>query len=144
MNLIWGATLTILTLIAWIGQTITAFSPKLGQSLGLTEPKSDVDPAVYADNRGEAIWDATITWTLPIAGILLMLNNPIWVYFGLVGGGMYLYLAGRFIFTRLFMQRHGIHIGQLKTLKLYYAIVILWGIAAVVTIFIAVETLPLL
>ena len=30
MNLIWGATLTILTLIAWIGQTITAFSPKLG------------------------------------------------------------------------------------------------------------------
>ena len=140
MNLIWGATLTILTLIAWIGQTITAFSPNLGQSLGLTEPKSDVDPAVYADNRGEAIWDATI----PIAGILLMLNNPIWAYFGLVGGGMYLYLAGRFIFTRLVIQRHGIHIGQLKTLELYYAIVTLWGIAAVVTIFIAVETLPLL
>ena len=71
MNLIWGATLTILTLIAWIGQTITAFSPKLGTDLGLTEPESEVDPAVYADIRGEAIWDATITWTLPIAGLQL-------------------------------------------------------------------------
>ena len=144
MNLIWGAALTILTLYAWIGQTITAFSPKLGQSLGLTESESEVDPAIYADNRGEAIWDAMITWTLPIAGILLMLNNPLWVYFGLVGGGMYLYLAGRFIFTRLFMHLRGIRIGQLKTLKLYNLIVTVWGIAAAVTIFMAVETWPLL
>ncbi len=44
---------------------------KLGTDLGLTEPESDVDPAVYADIRGEAIWDATITWTLPIAGLQL-------------------------------------------------------------------------
>ena len=45
--------------------------------------------------RGEAIWDSVTLWTLPLAGVLLLLNNPLWVYFGLVGGGMYLYFAGR-------------------------------------------------
>ena len=61
----------------------------------------DVDPAFYADARGEAKWDSLTLWTLPVAGILIMFNSSLWVYFGLVGGSMYLYFAGRAIFTRL-------------------------------------------
>lgn len=34
-----------------------------------------------------------------VAGVLLILNNGVWAYFGLVGGGMYVYFAGRAIWA---------------------------------------------
>jgi hypothetical protein len=144
MDLFWGVVLIIFTLlVCWLGQTITAFSPKLAVKLALTEPESDVDPAFYADVRGEAVWDTMILWTLPVAGILIILNNTLWAYFGLVGGGSYLYLAGRGIAVRLAMQRRGIRIGKPGTLKLFYVFLTLWGVIAVVTIIMAVAALPL-
>jgi hypothetical protein len=144
MNIIWGAILIIFTgILCWLGQVINASSPTLAARIGLTEPESDVDPTYFVDGRGEAIWDALILWILPVAGILLILNNPWWVYFGLVGGGMYLYFAGRMLVVRLVMQRHGIHIGKPETVKLYNAVLILWGLLAVVTIIMALAASPL-
>jgi hypothetical protein len=142
MNIFWGAILTFFSLFGWLGQTITAFSPKVATKLGLTEPESDVDLTFYADVRGEAIWDTIILWTLPVAGILLLLNNALWVHFGLVGGGMYLYFAGRGILVRLTMQRRGIRIGMPKALTFIYIFLILWGLIAVVTIIMAIIELP--
>ena len=144
MNIIWGAILIIFTgILCWLGQVINASSPTLAARLGLTEPESDVDPTFFVDGRGEAIWDALILWTLPVAGILLLLNSPWWAYFGLVGGGMYLYFAGRGIVVRLIMQRRGIRIGKPETLKLFNVVLTLWGLIAVVTIVVAVAALPL-
>jgi len=143
MNLIWGAILTIFSLFGWIGQAITAFSPKVAVKLGLTEPEPDVDPAFYADVRGEAVWDTMILWTLPVAGMLLMLSNSLWAYFGLVGGGMYLYFAGRGILVRLTMQRRGIRIGMPETLASIYVFLSLISLVAVVTIIMAVVVLSL-
>ena len=142
MNILWGIILTILSSIGYFGQVITAFWPDTAARLGLTEPESDVDPVFFADVRGEAIWDTAILWTLPIAGILLILNNPLWPYFGLVGGGMYLYFAGRGIVTRRVMQRSNIQIGQPETLKAAYTFLTLWGFAAIITIILAIAALP--
>ena len=144
MHVFWGVILIIFTLlVCWLGQTISVFSPKLALKLGLTESESDVDPTYYADVRGEAIWDTIILWTLPVAGILLILNNALWAYFGLVGGGSYLYFAGRGITTRLVMQRRGIRIGTPSTLKLFYVFLALWALIAIVTIIMAISALPL-
>jgi len=144
MNLIWGAALIIFTgILCWLVQVINAFSPTLAEKLGLNEHESDVDPTFFVDTRSEAIWDALILWTLPVAGILLILNSPWWAYFGLIGGGMYLYFAGRCIVVRLAMQRRGIRIGKLKTVKLYIAVLTIWGLIAVVTIIMAVAAVPL-
>ena len=144
MNFIWGTVLIIFTLIlCWLGQAIAALWPTTATKLGLTEPEADVDATFYADGRGEAFWDMAILWTLPVAGILLILNSPWWVYFGLVGSGMYLYFAGRGLATRLVMQRRGIRIGKPETLKLFNAVLTLWGLIAVVTIVMAVVAMPL-
>lgn len=143
MNLIWGVILISITLKCWIGQIIIALSPKVAVKIRITEPESDVDPTFFADVRGEAIWGALSLWTLPIAGILLIINNTLWTYFGLVGGGMYLYFVGRGIASRLTMQRHGINIGKSKNLKVNYLILTLWGLIAIVTIIMAVATLTL-
>ena len=143
MNLIWGTILIFFTgILCWLGQVINASSPALAARLGFTEPEPDVDPTYYVDGRGEAIWDALILWTLPAAGLLLILNNPWWVYFGLVGGGMYLYFAGRMLVVRRVMLQRDIRIGKPGTVKLYNAVLILWGLIAVVTIIMAVAEVP--
>ena len=143
MNIIWGVILFIISSIGYFGQAITAFWPGTATRLGLAEPEADVDPTFYADVRGEAYWDTAILWTLPVAGVLLVLNNPVWVYFGLVGGGMYLYFAGRGIVVRRVMQRRGIRVGMPETLKVAYVFLALWGLAAVITIVMALAALPL-
>ena len=143
MNLIWGIILVSVTLKCWIGQIIIAFSPKVAAKIKIIESESDVNQTFFADMRGEAIWDALILWTLPFAGILLIINNNLWTYFGLVGGGMYLYFVGSTITSHLIMQRHGIHIGRSKKLKVKYIILTLWGLVAVITIIMGVTTLTL-
>ena len=142
MNLVWGGILIIISSIGYFGQLISAFWPGTAEKLGLTEPESAIDATFHADGRGEAYWDTAILWTLPVAGVLLVLNNPIWAYFGLVGGGMYLYFAGRGIVVRRVMQGQGIRIGMPNTLKVAYTFLFLWGLAAVITMFIAVAALP--
>jgi hypothetical protein len=141
MNLVWGIILVIISSIGYFGQLITAFWPATAEKMGLTEPEADVDPTFHADARGEAYWDAVILWTLPVAGVLLLLNNPVWVYFGLVGGGMYLYFAGRGIVVRRVMQGRGIRIGKPDTLRMGYIFLILWGVAAIITIVLAIAGL---
>ena len=142
MNIIWGVILFIISSIGYFGQAITAFWPGTATRLGLAEPEVDLDPTFYVDVRGEAYWDTAILWTLPVAGVLLVLNSPVWVYFGLVGGGMYLYFAGRGIVVRRVMQRRGIRVGMPETLKVVYVFLILWGLAAVITIVMALAALP--
>jgi hypothetical protein len=57
MDFIWGLVILVFSLIAWVGQAITAFSPRMAVKLGLTEPEADVDSTFHADVRGEAFWD---------------------------------------------------------------------------------------
>jgi hypothetical protein len=137
MNIVWGGILFVVTAIAWLGQVIAAFWPDSAEKLSLTERKSDIDPTFYADVRGEAWWDALILWTLPVAAILLVLDNPLWAVFGLIGGGMYLYFAGRGIVTRRMMRSKNIRIGAPESSKLYTVFLTLWGVAAIITIILA-------
>jgi len=144
MDIFWGVLLIIFTLLlCWLGQAITTFGPKLAVKLQLVEAESDVDPVYYIDVRGEAKWDILILWVLPVAGILLLLDNTAWAYFGLIGGGSYLYFAGRGVVVRLLMRRRGIHIGTPGNIRLFYAVLTIWAIIAVVTIIMAVNDLPL-
>ena len=145
MELFWGVILIIFTLLlCWLAQSITLLAPQLAVKLTLTEQETEVDKAFYADVRGEAIWDTLILWTLPITGILLILDNALWAYFGLIGGGSYLYFAGRGIATRISLQRRGIRIGAPGMLKLYYVFLTIWGLIALITILMAIRELPIL
>lgn len=90
----------------------------------------------------------SVIQSLPLAAqiglyLLLVLNNPVWVYFGLVGGGMYLYFAGRGTLVRRLMQQHGIRIGTPETLRVGYIFLTLWGIAAVIAIVMVIAAFPL-
>jgi len=142
VQIFWGIVLLVLSLLCWGGQTIVWLAPKAGVRLGLSEAEGDVEPAYWADIRGEAAWDLLTLWTLPVAGVLLILGTSAWTYFGLVGGGMYLYFAGRGVFTRVAMRRRGLRVGSPLNLKLGYAFLTIWGLMGLVTIAAAIAVRP--
>lgn len=142
MDIVWGIVLLVLGLLAWVGQSIVWLSPETGVRLGLAEAETDVDPVFWADIRGEAAWDAFVTWTLPAAGLLLLIGSSAWAYFGLVGGGTYLYFGGRGIFQRSSMRRRGMRIGSDQSVKVGLSLLAVWGVVALITIAAAIADLP--
>ena len=121
MQIFLGIVVVALSLLCWGGQTLVCFAPATGAKLGLSEREADVEPTFWADVRGEALWDFLTLWTLLVAGVLLIIGHSAWPYFGLVGGGMYVYFAGRGIFTRVTMMRRGLRIGTPQGAKVALA-----------------------
>ncbi len=107
MILVWGYIITIFALIGWIGQLISAVSPKTAAKLGFCESEADADKTFFIDQTAEAIWDILTTWILAAAGIMLIVQNDSWVYFGLIGGVFYINLGGRGIITRIALIKNG-------------------------------------
>lgn len=141
MEIIWGIVVVTLSGLAWGGQAIAWLAPDTAVKLGLMEAEDEVEPAYWADIRGEATWDFFTLWTMLAGGILLIVAEPAWAYFGLVGGGVYVYFAGRGIFTRVAMQRRGLRIGTPLNLRLGYGLLTVWGVMALITIIAAVMAL---
>lgn len=142
MGVVWGIVVILFSLLAWVGQAISWLAPSRAEQWSLTEAEESVEPVYHADIRGEAAWDTLSLWTLLIAGILLVVDSPAWAHFGLVGGGMYAYFAGRGIVTRRVMQQHGHRIGTRQNVTVGYVFLTLWGVIAVITIVAAVIALP--
>jgi hypothetical protein len=64
----------------------------------------------------------------------LIADRGTWAYFGLVGGGMYVYFAGRGILTRLAMRTRGLRIGTAQGVRLVFAFLGAWGLMGLATI----------
>jgi hypothetical protein len=143
MEILWGVIVVALSLLCWGGQTISWFAPETAVRLSLMEAEDTVEPTYFADVRGEALWDTLTLWTMPVAGILLIVDNPAWAYFGLVGGGMYGYFAGRGIVTRRAMQQRGYRVGAAQNVTVGYLFLSVWGLMALITIAAAVGALLL-
>lgn len=141
MGILWGLVIAALGLLAWGGQTFSLFAPETAARLSITESQEDVDPVFWADVRGEAMWDVFTLWTLFVAGLLLMFDAAAWPYFGLVGGGIYVYYSGRGVLARRQMQRRGMRIGSSADVKSAFVMLPVWGVAGAVTIVAAVVAL---
>jgi hypothetical protein len=141
MGIAWAVVLIVFGLLAWAGQTLSWFAPSAAEKLGLVEKRESVEPVYWADIRGEALWDFLTLWTLVVAGVLLLSDHEAWPYFGLVGGGIYLYFAGRGILTRLEMQRSGFRVGDPSNVRLGLVMLAVWGVVALITIVTAATAL---
>ena len=137
MTLAFGVLVLMLSLLGWMGQLLTAVAPRLAVRWGVAESEAEVDSTFLADIHAECVWDSLSLWTLPLAATLLILDEPSWTIFGLIGGGMYLYFAGRGIAQRITMQRRGIPVGKPSTVKTAYVFLALWGSAGVAMIVLA-------
>ncbi len=141
MDALWGAVIVLLSLPCWAGQLMSWLWPATAERLQLTEAADSVEPAFHADVRGEAVWDVLTLWTLPLAGVLLISGVDAWAFWGLVGGGMYVYFAGRGIFTRRAMQRRGLRVGEPAFVRTAFIGLALWGVLGLVVIAFAADAL---
>ena len=141
MNVMWGIVVVLLSLLSWGGQALSWFAPTVAERWNLTEAEADVEPAFWADGRGEALWDTCTLWTMVVAGVLLIADVDAWAYFGLVGGGMYLYFGGRGILVRAAMARRSLRIGSPENVRLGYFFSAVWAVMALVTIVAAIVSI---
>lgn len=142
MAVFWGLIVAALSLLAWGGQTISWLAPETAVKWSLMEAEDNVEPTFWADIRGEAPLDFFTLWTMVVAGILLIFDHPTWAYFGLVGGGMYVYFAGRGILSRIAITRRGLRAGSPQNLRIGYLFLAAWGVVGLITIAAAVIALP--
>ena len=141
MDVAWGLVVVVASTVCWGGQLWSWFAPSSAARAGLADAEDDVDTTFWLDARGEALWDLCTLWVMPVAGVLLVAGHDGWPYFGLVGGGAYLYFAGRGIAVRLIMRRHDVRIGNPSSVRVGLIALALWGSIALITIGAAIASL---
>jgi hypothetical protein len=118
---------------------MVVFSPPTAIKLSLSEPEHELDPAMYLFERmSQGIMDVLLTWILPLAALLMILKQPSWPLFALVGGGVYLYFPGVFMFTRIVLKQRGKRVGRPSSVKLANVLGTFWTLSAVTMISLAV------
>jgi len=128
MEVAGGIVVLLLSLLAWGGQTLGWFAPDLAAKLSLIEHEDNVEPTYWADIRGEALTDVLTLWTMVVAAVLLLTDHAAWPYFGLVGGGTYIYFGVRGILTRLEMRRREFRIGEPTGVNQALGALAVWGL----------------
>lgn len=105
----------ILCLVGWllyVGQLISALNFSLAQRLGLQESPDSADLLLSHVEVWAARWDLVWLWTLPMAGILMLINHWLWPYAALIGGGAFVDAGGREAAKILGLRGHGVHTGS--------------------------------
>jgi len=129
----------ILGLVCWIGQTLGVLAPNTAVRLGFTEPASDMDRSMYLFERySQGVVDMALTWLLPAAALMMLLDIAYWPVPALIGGGVYLYFPGVFMITRIVLGREGKKIGRPASVLLAYILGALWIVSALGMISLAV------
>lgn len=141
MNVFWGIVVVALSLLAWAGQALSLLVPSTAVRWNLMEAEDDVEPTFWADIRAEALWDTLTLWVMVVAGVLLIADGAAWPYFGLVGGGMYLYFGGRGISARVTMTRRGLRVGAPESVRVGMIFLAIWTAMALITIVAAIVAL---
>ncbi len=137
-----GVLVILLGLICWIGQTLVVVAPGVAVKLGVGEPEEEIDRSMYLFERySQGIMDILLTWMLPAAALMMLLDVKQWPLFALVGGGVYLYFPGVFIITRIVLQKDGKMIGKPASALTAYVLGVLWTLSAIFMLALAVAEL---
>ena len=134
MQLFLGWLLIIFPGPLYVGQLISSVSFPLAQKLGLQEDPNQTDALLQRAERYTAYWDlATLGW-LPLAGVLMVMNQATWPLFALFGGALYLDAAGREAAKILSFRHEGIRIGPPKQHRFFFSTYSIMAVLAIVVI----------
>lgn len=96
------------------GQLISAVDFRFAQRHGLQEGDGHTDPLYWALELNAARWDPFVLWTLPVAGVLMLLDHSWWPYLALIAGGVHVDAGGREMVKVLALRSHGVRVGTAK------------------------------
>lgn len=132
--------IAVLALLMWpiyLGQIVSVVNLPLAQRLGLQEPSDTIDTIYARDTAGTARWDVLSMWTLPVAGILMLIDNAWWPYLALIGGAVYLDTGGRQAIKLLGYRKEGVRVGTSQAVRLALAVYAVFVILSAIAITIA-------
>lgn len=95
MTIALGLLALIVGTVGVVGQMVSAVDFRLAQRLGFQEQDEGTDPLYRRLELNTARWDVFVIWTLPVAGILMLLDHPWWPFAALLAGGITLDAGGR-------------------------------------------------
>lgn len=130
-----GGILFLLLWIIYIGQIISVINLPLAQQLGLQEQPDTIDPVYARDAAGTARWDLLSMWTLPLAGLLMLIDSSWWPYIALIGGAIYVDTGGRQGIKLLGYRNEGVRVGTSQAVNLalgVYALFLFVGLLAII------------
>jgi hypothetical protein len=134
-----GLFVIVVGLICWIGQSLAVIALPTAVRFGVFEPEGEIDRSMYVFERySQGIMDMLLTWILPLAALLMILDNGYWPIVALVGGGVYLYFPGVFMITRFVLKRHGMKVGRPSSVRSAYIFGFIWTVSALAMIVLAV------
>lgn len=105
----------LLSLPLWflyVGQIISVVDFGVAQRLGLQEKPDHVDPVHSRLELWTARWDVCWLWTLPVAGILILINHPWWPGAAMIGGAAFVDAGGREAAKNLGLRGQGVRTGS--------------------------------
>ena len=144
MTTLIGIVVLIAGLVCWIGQSLSFLSPRMAEKLGLSEPENEIDETLYVvETRAQGLVDMLLTWTLPLSGLLMILEHKLWPVLALTGGGIYLYFSGLIILQRVFLKQRGKKVGRPSAERSAYIFGFIWMLCALSMIVLAVDDLGL-
>lgn len=106
--------------IVLIGQFVSTIDFSLAQKLGLQEGDADTDPLFRRLELNTARWDLFVLWTLPVAGVLMLVDHAWWPYMALAAGGVHVDTAGRETAKVLGLRKHGVRTGSARDAHIFY------------------------
>ena len=108
-----GIIVVVVGLIVWVGQTLSFLAPDIATKLGVNSPEKEMDQTLYIiETKANGLSDILLTWTLPLSGVLMIIDHETWPFLALIGSGIYIYF-GVFCIT----PRKGIF--QIETVESY-------------------------
>ena len=126
-------------LIVWIGQFFAFFAPNISRKLGLTEAEDEIDQTLYiVETKANALMDVLLSWTLPVAGTLMLMQHPYWPLFALFGGGVFIYFSGLLMLSRFFLKKHNRQVGSPSGVTLAYILGVVWMVSSIAMVVLAI------
>jgi hypothetical protein len=115
----------IMCLIAgllYLGQLISVANVRLAQGLGLQESPEHTDPLSSHLELWTARWDLWVLWTLPAAGILMLIEHWAWPYAAMIGGGAFVDAGGREAAKVLGLKDQDVRVGSQREFRIAMAV----------------------
>jgi hypothetical protein len=134
MRIVVGVLCTSLWLV-YAGQVLSLVNWEWAQRLGLQE-KGDPNDISNRLELWTARFDALWLWTLPVAGVLMLIDHSWWPYAAMIGGSAYVDGLGRELFKFLGLREKGVYSGTprewLAIKALFLPVIVLGGVAIAV------------
>ncbi len=115
-----------------VGQLLSALSTKLAPQQLTQSELSGSDRLYRRLERDSARWDLLVIWTLPVAGVLMLLDHSWWPFVALVACGACAASGGREFAKMLAFRNEGVRIGEDGEIRLALIFLGLWGSVAVI------------